>query len=138
MSTIATRIEQLLQPLRTIPDPHERLAILTSRPVSIPLLAESERLDHLRVPGCVSRVWLSGHFDEHDQLQLAMAAESVMVRALVQLLCEIYHQLPRRAIQQDSLDFVTTLGLEGMLSPTRIQGLTALQRRIHQWAAESP
>jgi len=138
MATIETRTRTLLHPLLTIPDPHERLALLTSRQTSVPSLTESERLDHLRVPGCVSRVWLSGRFDEQDRLQLAVAAESVMVRGLVQLLCEIYHQLPRAEILQDTLDFVGTLRLEGMLSPTRTRGLTALQHRIHQWAAESP
>jgi len=135
MNGVEARAQLLLDPIRAIADPHERLMAITTRPSTIEPLMEAHRTEAQRVPGCVSRVWLAGQV-ENNHLHLQVAADSVMVRGLVQLLCEIYDRLTASEIQGTDLDFVARLGLSGQLSPTRINGLQALQKRIFQWTED--
>lgn len=132
MTSVEARAQLLLDPLRAIPDPHERLTAITGRSTPVQILPAEERTETRRVSGCVSRVWLAGAV-QGGRLHLQVAAESVMVRSLVELLCEVYDQLPACEIQGTELDFAGRLDLRGLLSPTRLHGLEALQQRILLW-----
>lgn len=119
---------ELISDLLIIPDAHERLSALVSRSTRM-CLAEDAKVDANRVVGCVSQVWLTA--SESDGIYVFNCdAESPMVKALVTLLCDLYSGSTAEEIQRVEPEVWENCGLLKVLSPTRVNGLEAVRRRI--------
>jgi len=116
-----------------LPDPHERLAALTSRRSPLIALPPEERVDSALVPGCVSRVWLAGKM-EAGRCRFQMFADSVLVRGLAAALCELYDNATPQEITAEEPEIFEALGIAAQLSPTRLNGLAHLRGRIAEFA----
>jgi cysteine desulfuration protein SufE len=122
-----------LDALRAIPDAHERLMWLTERARATTLTA-AERVPANRVPGCVSAVWLVD--DSRDGIcHFRGDAEAPILRGLVALICNRSSGRPAIEVEGDHTDVVVTLELQRHLTPTRAQGLRALQTYVRTRAA---
>jgi cysteine desulfuration protein SufE len=122
----------LIEDLNHLPDAHERLGALTSFVAKVGLPPE-ERRDELLVPGCVSRVWLKCRA-EGGRLRFCCAADSPMVAGLVALLCHLYDDAMAPEVIAVEPEILTACGLTKILSPTRMNGLSAVRRRIKEMA----
>ena len=114
-------------------DLHERLSLIISACAGSGL-PEDDRLEGDLVPGCVSRVWLR-RTGPAEVLHLEWDAESPLVRGLAGLICQVYQD----SAPADALAFrchiLPALGLDRLLSPTRLRGLAAVEIRIQQLAS---
>lgn len=134
--TVEQRQRDLIADLLLIENPQERLSALVDR--ARPQLAadRSEHTDAHRVPGCVSPVWLVG--ETRDGLcHFRSDAESPLVRGLVGLLCEIYTGSTPADVLATEPFLIGELGLEGQLSPTRLNGLRSVRAGIRAFAART-
>jgi cysteine desulfuration protein SufE len=132
-ATPAANEQVLLESFLPLTDPQERLALIVEACAGAGLPETSRAVTDL-VPGCVSRVWLRGSC-RSGQLQLEWDAESPLVRGLAGLICRIYQGVPAEAAVGFCSRILTGLGLDRQLSPTRLRGLAAVERRIHQLAS---
>jgi cysteine desulfuration protein SufE len=118
-----------------IPDAQDRLAAVVGRKSRLDPLRESERAEANLVPGCVSRVWMVGEVVAGN-MRLRVDAEAGIVKGLAMLLCELYDD----SAVADAATFEPTLldelGFARMLTPTRLQGLRQICRRIRALAAQ--
>lgn len=112
-----------------IPDVQERLTAIVHSCAG-PGIPEEDRRDADLVPGCVSRVWLTGAV-ENGALRLRWDADSPLVRGLAGLICQIYQRADAAAVGAHRSLLLATLGLDRQLSPTRLRGLAAVEARIH-------
>ena len=133
---LSEKQQRLLDELLIIPDSQERLAAIVARKNRLAAPAPADRTDASRVPGCVSTVWLTGGADPATgRLRLQIDAESPLVKGLVSLLCELYDD----TAPADAVAFEPTLleklNIAQNLSPTRRNGLAAVQARIRAIAA---
>lgn len=124
-----------LETLRGIPDAHERLMWLTDQGRRAPALSAEERVPANRVPGCVSPVWLID-VSSAGICRFRGDAEAPVLRGLVALVCARANGRRSAEVASDPVDVVTALGLERQLSPTRTQGLRALQAQVRACAAK--
>lgn len=131
----------LLEALGLMPDPQERLAHLMRRAERRPPLPPHERVNAALVPGCVSRVWLTGSL-ENGRCQFRVAADSPMVLGLIGMLCDVYEGATPDEVATVESEVVSRSGLDRALSPTRLQGLaharTRLRRIAEGWVAGPP
>jgi cysteine desulfuration protein SufE len=127
------KIQQLVDELALVDDPHERLTLVIDRAKKIPPLAPVERIDGHRVRGCVSVVWLVGEVRD-GRCVFRSDAESPIVRGLVALLCECFSGFTPAEIVATDADPLTALDLTKNLSPTRRNGLAAARQAIHTFA----
>ncbi len=123
----------LIERYRAIEDAHERLAAITSRGKKWPAPTESERTDTALVPGCSSRVWLVGGAN-HGVCHFRMDADSPLVKGLAALLCELYEGEQAADIVTTEPELVSALGLDRMLSPTRLNGFANIRAAIRRFA----
>jgi cysteine desulfuration protein SufE len=121
---------ELIEDLNHLPDAHERLGALSSYVPQVALPAEAKR-DELLVPGCVSRVWLDSRA-ENGRLRFRCAADSPMVAGLVALLCHLYDGATPAEVTAVEPEILQACGLTKILSPTRMNGLAAVRRRIKE------
>ena len=134
--TLFAKQEALIEALNFLPDAQERLAELVRRGATQGL-PEALRTEALRVPGCVSRVWLHGEVRE-GVLQLRCDAESPLVKGLAAALCDLYSGAATAEIVALEPRFWEACGLHKILSPTRLNGLAALRARIVSLAKADP
>jgi len=132
---LAEKQQRLLDDLLAIPDAQERLAVVVARAKRTLALAPAERIDANRVPGCVSAVWLVAAIDPATRrLRLRADADSPLVKGLVALIRELYDDTPADEAAAFESDLLEKLSIAQNLSPTRRDGLAAVQRRIRALA----
>ena len=133
---LADRQRKLIAKLAIIEDAHERLAAITSRAKKWPVPSESERTDARLVRGCSSRVWLVGEL-RAGRCHFRIDADSPLVKGIATLLCEVYDGGTPDEIAATEPEIFTALGLDRMLSPTRLNGLAAIRHAIREFAAQT-
>ena len=131
--SIAERQRQLVADYLLIENKRERLAAIIDRARKLPPLPPEERIEKNRILVCQSMVWLVGEF-KNGTLSLRYDADSVLVRGLVGLLCEIYQDGTAEEILSVEPTLFDELGIAPELSPTRKNGLAGVRRRIVELA----
>lgn len=126
--------QQIVAKLSLIEDRQERLAWVVDRVRKIPSLPESEKTEENRVQGCVSRVWLIGCVEE-GVCRYRVDADSTLVKGLAWLLCEVADGASPSEVAGFEIRILEQLRLSDQLSPTRLNGLEQVQRRIRELAA---
>lgn len=126
---------ELIADLNLIENVQERLAALSSYIGGV-ALPEGQKTDDLLVPGCVSRVWLQAELRD-GRCHFRSAADSPIVAGLVALLCQLYTDSEPAEVVAEEPRIWLECGFHKVLSPTRVNGLTAVRRRMREWAAVS-
>jgi len=100
---------------------------------------ESEKNEKNRIKGCMSQVWLLASWEENGperRLHLKAASDSSIVRGLAALLLVLYDGVPEAQLSNSSArDIFEELGLSEHLSPSRRNGLAALEKRVRDFIA---
>jgi cysteine desulfuration protein SufE len=130
--TLAEKQQSLIDDLNIIHDPHERLNAVVSRGAAMKL-GEAHKIDANLVPGCVSRVWLHGEII-NGRTRFVCDAESPMVKGLAALLCELYTDSNPAEAAAVEPSIWEACAFTKMLSPTRLNGLANMRRRIREMA----
>ena len=132
MISLSAKQAELISDLNVIEDAHERLSALTSY-IPRTKLPEESKTEELIVAGCLSRVWIYG--DMRDGLtHFRGAADSPMVAGLIALLCDLYSEsLPAEVVAVEP-EVWQRCGFLKILTPTRVNGLAAVRRRISEMA----
>ena len=130
--TLAEKQRALIDDLNIIHDPHERLNAVVSRGASMKMAGEF-KIDANLVPGCVSRVWLHGELVD-GRARFVCDAESPMVKGLASLLCELYDDSDPAEAAAVEPEIWEACGFTKMLSPTRLNGLANMRKRIREMA----
>lgn len=131
--TLREKQAELIADLNLIDSPHERLAALNSF-IPASRLDETLRVDELLVPGCVSRVWLRPELLD-GRCRFLAAADSPMVAGLVALLCHLYTDSTPEEVAEVEPEIWAGCSFLKVLSPTRMNGLEAVRRRMREWSA---
>ena len=97
---------------------------------------ESEKTDDILLHGCQSRVWLIIE-GEADGLIIRANSDAAIVSGLIALLIRVYSGASAEQIMTSKPDFITAIGLQQHLSPTRANGLHAMLEAIYKAAASS-
>ena len=102
----------------------------------LPPLDPSERTDEHRIPGCQSQVWFIAK-EDGDRLLFRANSDAAIVSGLIAILLRIYSGRRPGDILSAAPDFVSALGLEQHLSPTRSNGLASMLTAIRDFAARA-
>lgn len=130
---LEARQRAFVERFEVIPDPHERLAAIVAHKPKLTPLPEAAKTNANLVPGCSSRVWLTG-FVAENACHFQTESESPLVRGLVGLLCELYEGAPPGEVVGFEPEIFDKLEISKNLSPTRLNGLASVQNVIRQLA----
>lgn len=126
---------QLVEGYAIIEDAAERFSAVVDRGRPAAPLPAAARVDANLVPGCSSRVWLTGWLDESGACQFRAEADAPSIQGVAALLCEVYSGAPPGEVVAVEPDCLEALGIDRMLSPTRLRGVAQIRRRIRELAA---
>lgn len=101
----------------------------------LPPFPASEQRDENLLKGCQSRVWLITR-PEGDRLHFQAVSDSAIVSGLIAILMRVYSGRRAEEILSTPPSFVSAIGLDQHLSPTRSNGLNAMIQAIRHAAEE--
>jgi cysteine desulfuration protein SufE len=100
----------------------------------LPPFPEAAKTEEHRIKGCQSQVWLVTK-PVGDRLEFQAVSDSAIVSGLIAILMRIYSGRPASEILATPPGFITAIGLDQHLSPTRSNGLHAMLGAIRNAAA---
>ncbi len=96
-------------------------------------IEETDKTEENKLQGCQSQVWIT-----HDLLdeKIIFKAESdaAIVSGLIALVLSIYSGKTAHEIKKTAPTFISEIGLDKHLSPTRSNGLSSLLNKIQEIA----
>ena len=96
---------------------------------SLKPMAESAKTDENLVKGCQSRMFLTARA-ENDKIYFEANADALISAGLAALLLFIYNGQPFEAILRCKPTALQEIGIPGLLSPSRSNGLASLFKRM--------
>ncbi|WP_438767351.1 SufE family protein [Kushneria sp. TE3] len=99
----------------------------------LPDFPDEWKNDDTRLDGCQSNVWVHAE-RQGETLHFYAISDAAIVSGLIAILLRIYNDRTPREIIDTPADFLTALGLDKHLSPTRSNGLHAMLERIKSTA----
>ena len=99
----------------------------------LPPLDSSKKIDSNIVKGCQSQVWLHAELND-GRIIFEADSDAAITKGLVALMVRLYsHQTPI-AILKTEPTFITEIGMNEHLSPTRANGLASMVKQMKIYA----
>lgn len=125
---------ELIKEFAALPGWEERYQKIIELGKALPVYPEELRLDDLKVKGCQSQVWLHARLDENKNIQFQADSDALIVKGLVAVLLKIYSGKKAKEILDLKPHFISELGFESHLSPSRANGLNSMIKQIKYYA----
>lgn len=134
LPTLEVAEAALVDDLAMFEDWNDRYEYIIGLGRDLPSYPEELRTEDREVHGCQSQVWLDAR---HEKGCCFFQADSnaLITKGLVAMLVNLYNGRPAAEIKEASLDFLRGTGLAAHLTPSRVNGLQAIFKRIKQHAA---
>lgn len=134
MKNLEAKQTEIIETFAAFDDWMDRYQYLIELGNELKPLPESEKIDKNLIDGCQSRVWLVA--DEHDGvITFRGESDAVIVKGIVALLVDVLSGSTPDEIIESDLHFVSEIGLQEHLSPTRSNGLLAMIKQMKLYAA---
>ena len=126
--------EELIEDFSFFDDWMDRYRYIIQMGDALAALDEAEMVDENLLKGCQSQVWLLKSGDGAGRLQLKGTSDAAIVRGLVALMLKVYDDQPAQDVLDNPPNFITEIGLDDHLSPTRKNGLASMVTAIQDSA----
>ena len=124
---------KIVREFNLLEDWTERYKYIIKLGSKLPQLDSSKKIEHNIVKGCQSQVWLHAEFSE-GKIIFEADSDAAITKGLVALMVHLYsHQTPS-AILATEPTFITEIGMNEHLSPTRANGLASMVKQMKIYA----
>ena len=124
---------RIVREFNLLEDWTERYKYIIKLGSKLPQLDRSKKIEHNIVKGCQSQVWLHAEFSE-GKIIFEADSDAAITKGLVALMDHLYsHQSPN-AILATEPTFITEIGMNEHLSPTRANGLASMVKQMKIYA----
>ncbi|MBT5574407.1 SufE family protein [Alphaproteobacteria bacterium] len=133
---ITTEIEEIIDEFSFFDDWADRYQHLIDLGRKLPNLPEKYQNDSYKLSGCQSTVWFVADKTEDNLIQFKAQSDAAIVQGLVALMLRVYSGRTAAEILSTNPDFLTEIGLDKHLSPSRKNGLSAMITKIRTSASQ--
>ncbi len=102
----------------------------------LPLIDPDKKTEDRLIEGCQSRVWLDASI-ENDKMKLTADSDAIITKGIIGLLIRVLDNETPEDIVKSDLHFISDIGLQEHLSPTRANGLVSMVKKIKILALSS-
>ena len=132
-ATVGERQAEIVAEFAKLGDWEARYRRLIEFGKTMPELPATARTEDSKVKGCQSQVWLHARFED-ERIWFDADSDALLVRGLVALLVRVYSGATPADILGSPPNFVSQIGLESKLSPSRANGLFSMIKQIQFYA----
>lgn len=125
--------DELIEEFAFFEDRNEKYEYIIQLGKELPLIKDEYKKDENLIRGCQARVWL--HADFRDGLvHFTADSDAIITKGLVSMVVRVLSGHTPEAIAQSELYFVDKIGLQGILSVTRSNGLLSMIKQMKMYA----
>ena len=96
-------------------------------------LPEGKKKENILIKGCQSQVWLDAELRDGKIFFLA-DSDGILPKGIISLLVGVYSGHTAEEILAADFDFISKIGLQEFLSPSRANGLASMIKQIKFYA----
>ncbi|OWM85908.1 sufE-like protein 1, chloroplastic/mitochondrial [Punica granatum] len=127
-------LQQIVALFQSVPDPKSKYQQLLFYGKNLNPLDPRFKTRENKVEGCVSQVWVRAYLDPGKNVVFEADSDSVLTKGLAALLVQGLSGSPVDKIIRVSPDFITLLGLQQSLTPSRNNGFLNMLRLMQKKA----
>lgn len=127
--TIEEKQQEIIDEFAIYDDWMEKYEYIIELGKDLPLIDPEKKTDDRLIEGCQSRVWLDAAI-ENDKIHLTADSDAIITKGIIGLLVRVYdNESPENIVKNDPY-FISEIGLQEHLSPTRANGLASMVKKI--------
>lgn len=96
-------------------------------------LPEEKKKEDILIKGCQSQVWLDAELRDGKIFFLA-DSDGILPKGIISILVGVYSGHTAEEILDSDFDFISKIGLQEFLSPSRANGLASMIKQIKFYA----
>jgi len=127
--TIQEKQEEIVSEFEVFDDWMEKYEYLIDLGKDLPLIQEELKTEERLIEGCQSRVWLNADFND-GKMQFSADSEAIITKGIIALLIRVLNDEHPETILKTDLKFISDIGLQEHLSPSRANGLNGMIKKM--------
>jgi len=127
--TIQEKQDEIVSEFEVFDDWMEKYEYLIDLGKDLPLIQEELKTEERLIEGCQSRVWLNADFND-GKMQFSADSEAIITKGIIGLLIRVLNDEQPETILKTDLKFISDIGLQEHLSPTRANGLNGMIKKM--------
>lgn len=131
--TIKEKQQETIADFEFLEDWEQKYEYIIDLGKQLPSLPEEKKVEENLIKGCQSKVWLDAEFKD-GKLFFNADSDGILPKGIVSLLVSIYSGHSTEEILASDFDFISEIGLQEFLSPSRANGLMAMTKQIKFYA----
>ena len=129
IQTIQEKQDEIVSEFEMFDDWMAKYEYLIDLGKDLPLIKEELKTDERLIEGCQSRVWLNADFND-GKMQFSADSEAIITKGIIGLLIRVLNDEHPENILKTDLKFISDIGLQEHLSPTRANGLNGMIKKM--------
>ena len=131
--TIKEKQQETIADFEFLEDWEQKYEYIIDLGKQLPSFPEEKKVEENLIKGCQSKVWLDAEFKD-GKLFFNADSDGILPKGIVSLLVSIYSGHSTEEILASDFDFISEIGLQEFLSPSRANGLMAMTKQIKFYA----
>lgn len=131
--TIPEKQQELIETFSFIEDWEQKYEYIIDLGKELKPLSNKKKIEENLIKGCQSQVWLYAEFND-GKVHLSADSDGILPKGIISLLISIYSGHTPQEILASDFDFISKIGLQEFLSPSRANGLSAMTKQIKFYA----
>ena len=131
--TIKEKQQEIVEEFAFLEDWEQKYEYIIDLGKELKGLTGDKKIDANLIKGCQSQVWIDANFSE-GKLFFNADSDGILPKGIVSLLVSIYSGHSTKEILDSDFEFISEIGLQEFLSPSRANGLMAMTKQIKFYA----
>lgn len=128
--TIEQKQQEIIDEFAIYDDWMEKYEYIIELGKELPLIDPGKKTEDRLIEGCQSRVWLDATIDQDNKIRLTADSDAIITKGIIGLLIHVFDNEKPEDILKSDLHFISEIGLQEHLSPTRANGLLSMVKKI--------
>ena len=133
MMSIKEKQQELIDDFAFLSDWEQKYEYIIDLGKELKGLPEEKKNEDILIKGCQSQVWLDAELRDGKIFFLA-DSDGILPKGIISLLVGVYSGHTAEEILAADFDFISRIGLQEFLSPSRANGLASMIKQIKFYA----
>lgn len=131
--TIQEKQQELLKTFDFLSDWEEKYEFIIDLGKELKPMPEEKKTEDFLIKGCQSQVWLNADLQDGKIIFYA-DSDGILPKGIISLLVGVFSEHTPQEIIDADYDFISKIGLQEFLSPSRANGLSSMMKQIKFYA----
>jgi len=127
--SIEQKQQEIIEEFEIYDDWMEKYEYIIELGKELPVIDPSKKTDDRLIEGCQSRVWLDARIEE-NKMKFSADSDAIITKGIIALLIRVMNNETPADVATADLHFISDIGLQEHLSPTRANGLASMVKRL--------